>query len=68
MHFYTDQPFAIIALYVDDALMLTKTEEDGLIFVGKIKKKFHISIMNTGKFVGIQYFESGDYIYLHQKD
>jgi hypothetical protein len=67
--FYKLKPFTIIAIYVDDAIVLSETEDSAFSVIRKLQKEFDINIIKSSKFLGFQYIihKNGD-ISLHQHD
>lgn len=47
-------PFAIIACYVDDLLLLTKTKEVANQIISKLSERFELHILEAGKFLGLE--------------
>lgn len=65
--FIQDSPLLILAIYVDDAIMLAEDNQSIEELLNKLKQEFDIHIVNSNTFLGFQYQRSKDgVITLHQ--
>ena len=66
--FYNQSKHVIIAIYVDDALVLSKNQAEAVDLIEQLRQEFEIHIIVSSKFLGLQYSlrDNGDVI-LHQE-
>lgn len=65
--FYRHEPLLIIAIYVDDGLILARTEQDINNVVNKLKKRFDIHTMTPDTFLGFQIAKREGQILVYQE-